>query len=398
LADQIFKPGQKIEDYIIEKKIGKGGMAELFLAKDRILGKRVVIKVLTPHFTKIKAFHKQFLREAKIQANLDNPHIVQIFRIFKYQNKPCLIMQHIKGTDLDRVIKRAIAIRKRKGEKGALSIERAVHIFLQVLEGVGFVHRYGIIHGDIKPSNILMDEQGIARIADFGLSYLTPPEKDKNEKILQGGTPYYMSPEQIFNEPVDSRSDIYSLGVTFLHMLTGKFPTGDKRKLMEFIEFHMEGSMDQPKQILDECEEIQPQIREAILKALDGAPNNRHQSCLEFSLAIKEDEPYEMYSELLRLGLLTKNNFTYAERDYLDRIAEKKGLTSKEAEALESNIRKEMRLPPLDFSKEYRNSLIDLLKNGRNKVDSYLKKIDRTYVRKDRLTKIQTRSIRKKLM
>jgi hypothetical protein len=113
-------------------------------------------------------------------------------------------------------------------------------------------------------------------------------------------------------------------------------------------------------------------------------------------LAIKEDEPYEMYSELLRLGLLTKDNFTFVERDYLDKIAEKKGLSPKGAEALEINIRKEMKLPPLNFSKEYRKALIDLSKHDKDKADLYLKKIDRIYVRKDRLTKIQTRLMRKK--
>ncbi|UCF56552.1 MAG: serine/threonine protein kinase [Deltaproteobacteria bacterium] len=352
MAEPTFNPGQQIEDYVIEKRMGKGGMAELFLAEDVVLKRKVVIKVLgLPYRTK-EDFTKQFLKEARIQANLDNPHIVQILRVFNYHHNHCLVMPLIKGTDLARVIKKAKLIRESKGGKGALSVERAVHIFLQILEGIGFAHKYKIIHGDIKPSNILLDQQGRAKVADFGLAFLSPYGKNKKGEMSLVGTPSYMSPEQILNEEVDLRSDIYSLGVTFFNMLTGRFPLGDKVKSTELLEFHLEGSLDRAKRTLDEFKDIRPNIKEAILKALGKDPNDRHQSCLEFSLAIKEDAPYEMYSELLRFSLLTKDEITSAERAYLDKIAARKGLGPKEAKALEINMRKEMRLPPLNSTRE----------------------------------------------
>lgn len=394
MLEPIIRSGLQVEGYIIEKRIGRGGMADLFLARDMILKNTVVIKVLNLPFSKKDSHKRQFLREARIQANLDNPHIVRIFRIFDYNNYPCMVMQYIKGTDLEKVIKKARSGRAKTGGTGALSIERSTHIFLQILEGIGFVHKYGIIHGDIKPSNILLDKQGRAKIADFGLSFLLSHGKNKKKEILPGGTPYYMSPEQILHEEMDFPSDIYSLGVTFFYMLTGELPLGDKKKIMEILEAHLEGSLEGAKRILDEFKNIRSGIKGAILKALERDPDNRHQSCLEFSLAIKGEAPYEMYSELLRLSLVTKNDISLAERGQLDKIAEIKGLHQEEAEALESNIRKEMRLPPLDFTKEYKNVFTDLFKKGKTKEAIYVDELEKTYVEKCRISKTQARLIK----
>ena len=397
MTKPIFNPGQKVEDYVIEKQIGKGGMAEIFLAEDHALKRKVVIKTIKPRYSEREHFKKQFLREARIQANLDNPHIVQILRMFNYQDNLCIVMPLIKGTDLARVIRKAKAIRESKGGRGALSVQRAVHIFLQILEGIGFAHKYKIIHGDIKPSNILLDQQGRAKVADFGLAFIARYGKDKKGEMSLVGTPVYMSPEQILEEEVDTRSDIYSLGVTFFNMLTATFPSGERIKARELLEYHLEGSLDEAKLVLDEFEDIPPHIKQAILNALRKDPNYRHQSCLEFSLAIKEDAPHEMYSELLRFSLLTKNNITSSERSYLDRIASRKGLAPEEAKALEISMRKEMGLPGLDFTKEYRDAFNDLLLRGREKEDRYLYKLERIYLRKDRISAEKARSIRKEM-
>lgn len=339
-----FQPGQQIEDYIIGQRLEGGGMAELFLARDMVLKRKVILKVLCSPFCEKAEYKNQFLREARIQANLDNPHVVQVFRSFVHQERPCLVMQHVQGTDLEKIIRRAKSFREKKLEKGALSVERAIHIFLQVLEGIGFAHKYNIVHGDIKPSNILIDRQGRVKIADFGLSFILASEKKMKGDSLPGGTLQFMSPEQLLNEEVDARSDLYSLGVTFFFMLTGQWPTGERKRVTDLLEYHMEGSLEEPKGILDEVKTIRPRIKQAVLKALEKDQVKRHQSCLEFSLAIKEDAPHELYSELLRLSLLATREITPAERAYLDRIAKRKGLQPEEAEVLEKNIRREMGL------------------------------------------------------
>ena len=339
-----FLPGQQLEDYRLQKLIRKGVMAELYSARDVRLNKGVVIKILRKPFRGMKNYEKQFLKEARIQANLDNPHIIQVFRMFDYQDMTCFVMPHVKGTDLARVIRKAARRRVERGESGigALSLERALHIFAQILEGVGFVHKYRVIHGDIKPSNILLDRQGRARITDFGVSLMLPRGLSETQQLLPGGTPYYMSPEQFLNDEMDFRSDIYSLGVTLFQMLTGDMPSGRKRSVNELLEYHMEGSLERTAGVLEKHGNIPSIIKKAILKALENDPRKRHQSCLEFSLAIKEDPRQELYSELLRLSLMSKGDISKVERAYLQRIAGKKGLSPEEAEALEAGIRKEL--------------------------------------------------------
>jgi len=394
VGEAVFQARQEVGEFRIQKKLAEGGMAELYLARDIVLKRNVVIKALTYPFSQKVAFKKQFMKEARIQANLDNPHIVQIFRAFDHQGKPCLVMQYVRGTDLSKVIKKAKAIKEKRQEKGALSLERALHIFLQVLEGVGFAHKYGIIHGDIKPSNILLDQQGRAKVADFGLAVSMAHGRGGEWSV---GTPHYMSPEQLLNEAVDFRTDVYSLGVTFFCMLTGQPPSSDRKKMTALLEYHLEASLDEPRSILETFRNIRPRIRDAILKALEKDPNNRYQSCLEFALAVREDAPHEIFSELLRLSLLPKPEMTLLERNYLDEIARKKGLGRQEAERLEKNIRRELGIAPLDFTAEYRKAFADLVQKGRDKDESHLGLLNRVYVEKGRLSDREASSVRKEI-
>jgi serine/threonine-protein kinase len=390
-----FRPGQDVGDFTVVKPLGKGGMADLFLAKDRLLGRRVVIKVLSPLLAQRKDFHSRFIREARIQSRLDNPHIVQIFGFMMWESFPCLIMQHVRGTDLEKVIRTAKAFKEKRGSRGALSVERATHIFLQVLEGIGFAHRYRIIHGDIKPSNILLDRQGRAKVADFGLAKFTIREKpEPGTAPFQAGSPHYMSPEQIFHLKVDLRSDIYSLGVTLFHMLTGGFPHGGKRNATDLVEWHMEGSLEEATEVLAQYENIPPRMRDAMLSALENEPDRRPQSCLEFALALREESTQEMFSELLRMSLLSKREITPSERAYLDRIVRKKSLSLDEARALEANIRRELGLSPVDFAAEYKAGVERELARGPDP-DKVCRELDQIYVDTNRLTRTQAEAIRR---
>ena len=393
-----FQPGREIGNFLILKSLGKGGMAELFLARDRILKRRVVIKVLALPLSGRTPFQRQFLREARIQANLESPYIVQVLGVLEHEGSHCLVMQYVQGTDLEKVIRKAKSLREKRGEKGALSEKRAIHIFHQVLEGIGFAHRYRIIHGDIKPANVLLDRQGRAKVADFGLAFLLTCDGRAREEMPQGGTPCYMSPEQILNRQVDFRSDIYSLGVTLFHMLTGSFPTGDRKRFMEYVECHLEGSLEGAETVLDEYRDLlHPRTRKAILKAIDNDPDRRHQSCLEFALAVREEGSHETYSELLRSSLLSKREVTLPERAYLDENAEAKSLSPEEALSLEVNIRNEMGLPPLDFRREYKAAMKALFRRGRDP-DAARDELGMVYVEKKRVSEKDARKAMDELL
>jgi serine/threonine-protein kinase len=388
----IFAAGQKVEDFLIESQISHSNMAEVYMAKDLVLQREVVIKALRHTYHKDEEFKKRFFREARIQANLDSPHIIQIYRVFDHKNNLCLVMQHVEGTSLESIVKKARELKQKRLEKGALSPERAVNIFLQVLEGIGFAHKYRIVHGDIKPANIVIDKQGRAKITDFGLAIFLPPDVIKRKSPVTGGTPYYIAPEQLINQEIDFRADIYSLGVTLFYMLSGDLPCGECREMHDILEYHMEGSLARAKGILIEIKSIPPSIKEAVLQALEGKPDRRHQSALEFSLALKVDAPQEMFSELLRFSLLTKSDITAIERAHLDQIAKKRGLSAHEIKTIESNIRKEMGLPPMDFMEEYRNALRGRIFAGREG-RSHLSNLNDLYVKMGRLSEAEVENL-----
>jgi serine/threonine protein kinase len=203
-----------------------------------------------------------------------------------------------------------------------------------------------------------------------------------------------MSPEQLLNEPVDLRTDVYALGVTFFCMLTGQPPSSDRKRMTALLEYHLEASLEEPRSILEGFKNIRPRIRDAILKALERDPNNRYQSCLEFALAVREDAPHEIFSELLRLSLLPKPEMTWLERNYLDEIARKKGLGREASENLEKNIRRELAIPPLDFVAEYRRAFSDLAQKGREKDERQLRLLHRIYVERGRVSDREARSVR----
>jgi len=387
-VDTLYQSGQMIEEYRIESNLARGKMSEVYLARDTFLDRPVVIKVIDPNLSHQPGFKEKFIREAKIQARLDNPHIVSLFRLLRKSHHLILVMQYIKGTDLNRVIQEALVRKKNDRLEGALSYPRAIHICFQVLEGIGFMHKYGILHGDIKPANILIDQQGRARITDFGLSTkISTNQKAQISQPSKGGTLAFLSPEEFLGATVDIRSDIYSLGATFYYMLTGKLPAGDIKSTTDLMEFHLEGSLEITKEVLETIKGIPERASQALLKSLDPNQDKRYQSCFEFMLALKEETPQELYSEIIRSGFVAKEAISYRERHYLDKLAEQKGLTVKKADKLEQNIRKELGLHPLDFINEFQQAV------RQTSEGSELEKIKGIYGKEGRLTNDEMSSV-----
>ncbi|MCB1775837.1 MAG: protein kinase [Candidatus Competibacteraceae bacterium] len=201
-----------IPGYQIERELGQGGMAIVYLALQKSLHRYIALKVIKPVLTTNEEFAQRFLREGRIVAQLNDPHIVTVYDIASYEGNYYLSMEYLPGGTLQQRIRKGLELAE------ALSIGRAI------AEALHYAHRRGVIHRDIKPQNILFRENGQPVLSDFGIAKTLGANSIMTRTGLSLGTPRYMSPEQIRGQAVDARADIYSFGVLFYEMLTGNVP------------------------------------------------------------------------------------------------------------------------------------------------------------------------------
>ena len=218
---------ESIAHYRIIKKLGAGGMGEVYLALDTKLDRKVAIKVLQPDSLAEENLKKRLLREAQAAAKLDHPNICAIYDVNEADSLTFIVMQYIEGETL-----------AEKMERQPLELSTALAIAEQAAEGLAEAHAHGIVHRDLKPQNMMITPRGQLKILDFGLAkqmrssdsvdFEAPTATLLSTPGHVVGTMPYMSPEQLQGEPLDARSDIFSLGVTFYEMLAGKHPFQDK--------------------------------------------------------------------------------------------------------------------------------------------------------------------------
>ena len=207
--------GRRVGVYDIVEEVGRGGMGVVYRAHDRSLDRDVALKVLLPSVASDPEFEKRFVREARAAARLDHPNIVHVHTAGRFENVLFIAMQFVKGKTLTQF---------QSGRQGRIDWKEAFGIARQAADALGAAHKAGLVHRDIKPTNIMVDDGGRVKIMDFGLmrSSLNP------ERITQSGvffgTPEYASPEQCETSEVDGRADIYSLGAVLYEMLTGRVP------------------------------------------------------------------------------------------------------------------------------------------------------------------------------
>ena len=200
--------------YLLSGLLGAGGMAEVFLAHDRMLGRDLALKVLKEHYAKDERFVRRFQKEARSAAALNHPNVVQIYDQGRAEDgRYYIAMEHVPGGSLEDLILR----------RGPLAPSEAVRLASQVAEALHAAHARGIVHRDIKPQNVLIGEAGDAKVADFGIALAASRTSTSGTNLLFG-TPSYMSPEQAMGERVGPASDLYSLGVVLYEMLTGTVP------------------------------------------------------------------------------------------------------------------------------------------------------------------------------
>ena len=265
--------------YKIQEKIGNGGMATVYKALDQILNRYVAVKVLREEFTTDEEFIKRFNAEAQSAARLIHPNIVSVYDVGQEYNIYYIVMELIQGKTLKQIIE----------EDGHLSWKWAVNIAIQIASALEMAHKNNIIHRDIKPHNIMITEDGVAKVTDFGIAKAV-----SNSTITAFGTTlgsvHYFSPEHARGGYTDSKSDLYSLGVVMYEMVTGKVPF-DADTPVSIALKHMQ---EEPVPPIKVNKEIPFAVNQIILKAMKKDPNERYQNASkmikDLNIALKRPE------------------------------------------------------------------------------------------------------------
>lgn len=289
--------GQLINDrYEILKLIGEGGMANVYLARDTILDRRVAVKVLRGDLAGDEKFVRRFQREALSASSLSHPNIVEIYDVGEDDGNFYIVMEYIEGKTLKQLIKK----------RGVLSLPETMDIMLQLLDALKSAHDSYIIHRDIKPQNIMIKDSGLVKITDFGIAMaLNSAQLTQTNSVM--GSVHYLPPEQASGKGSTIRSDIYSLGILMFEMLTGRVPfRGDSA--VEIALKHMK----EPLPSVRELNPVVPQsVENIILKAAAKNPKNRYHDVREMADDIKTclDEDRENEERI---------TFKYPETDFSD--------------------------------------------------------------------------------
>lgn len=259
--------------YQLLQTLGSGGMAVVYRAKDLTLERYVAVKILRPDFSKDEGFRKRFHQEAKAAANLSHPNIVTVHDFGLDGDRLFIIMEYVPGTNLKSMIK----------EQNKLSVDKALDLIIQAALGIGYAHRAGLIHCDIKPHNMLVSPDGRLKVTDFGiaraLTTILPDEKN----TYVWGSPQYLSPEQATGFSPSPASDVYSLGVVLYEMLTGKLPFYSK-DASELTRMHKEVIPISPKNLNPE---IPPSLNQIILKVLSKEQTSRYRTADQFGRVLE---------------------------------------------------------------------------------------------------------------
>ena len=264
--------GQTISHYRITEKLGSGGMGVVYKAEDTNLDRTVALKFLAPHLLESEEHKQRFLREAKATASLDPPNICMIHEVGETDGHVFLAMGYIDGPEVRAKIK-----------ERPLKFDEALNIAIQAAEGLRAAHQKGVVHRDVKSSNLMLTSTDQVKIMDFGLAQLTGGTKlTKTDTIL--GTPAYMSPEQASGQPTDRRTDIWSLGVVLYEMVTGRLPfEGEREQAVVYL------NINEPHEPITAIRAGVPlELDRIVGKALAKKPEQRYQHVDDMLVDLRE--------------------------------------------------------------------------------------------------------------
>ena len=261
----------KIENYKITGIIGRGGMGAIYYGEDLTLKRPVDIKMMRPEFLGDQQVVERFRAEAITTASFNHPNIATVYGLIQQQNSLLLIMEFVKGWTLSQLLH----------AHKAIPPEKAIYILNTALTAIGYAHKQGVIHRDLKPNNLMLNDNGLIKVMDFGVArVLSAPKHTQTGQLI--GTPKYMPPEQIRGEEPDARTDIYAMGIVLYQLLTGRVPfSGDSD--YQLMKSQIEDPPPPPKNYSDN---ISDQLQAIILRALSKSSNDRYADAEHFAKAL----------------------------------------------------------------------------------------------------------------
>lgn len=264
-------------NYQLIRLLGSGGMGEVYLARNKNIEQFVAVKALHPKYANNPMVRARFKQEAVMLNSLNHPNIVKFLNFVENEYGVFLIMEYIDGCTLEDFITK---------KNGLIVEEKAYPMFEEILNAFSYAHQHGIIHRDIKPSNIFLDKNGHIKIMDFGIAQIISEVNEKTQGGMSMGTPAYMSPEQVYGQPLNQRSDIYSLGVLFHQMLTGRAPYDSTTMTDQEIKSHV------VNETLPRLKSYYPYISDGMQLVVDKATakkqEDRYATCDEMFKAVKK--------------------------------------------------------------------------------------------------------------
>jgi serine/threonine protein kinase len=264
----MISPGTLSNRYQIEGRIGSGGMAEVYRARDLTLERTVAIKLLRDDFSQDPTFRERFRQEAKAAANLSHPNIVTVHDFGFDEKQIFIVMEYIPGTDLKTIL----------DSRGSLGVDESLRLIIQACAGIGYAHRAGLVHCDVKPHNMIVTPDQRLKVTDFGIARALASIHPQEVNHVVWGSPQYFSPEQASGYPPSPASDVYGLGVVLYEMLTGRLPfIGSTAS--ELSHLHRTAIPTPPSQINPL---IPSALEQACLKVLSKEPSARYRTADQF--------------------------------------------------------------------------------------------------------------------
>jgi serine/threonine-protein kinase len=261
--------GEVLADrYELEELVGTGGMSSVFRAHDRLLDRKVALKILHQQYSGDDEYVERFRREARAVAALSHPNIVTVIDRGEHDDRQFIVFEYVEGENLKRLIER----------RGPAPVATALQLAMEIARGLSFAHQQGLVHRDVKPQNVLLNGDGAAKVTDFGIARSLDVQHGMTQTGTVLGTSDYIAPEQAQGQRVDEHTDVYSLGVVLYELLTAHVPFPGEN----FVAVAMRHINEPPPPIRDQRPDVPPRVEAAVQRAMAKRPEDRFPTMADF--------------------------------------------------------------------------------------------------------------------